>query len=266
MMNRKQSALDKPLSPVGHREPSRPEAGKNLVPRLQPGYYPDYDVLREKAFWDEATRKVVQERMEKIPSFRFFNTGEATLLTAVCNRIIPQEDREESHRIPIANFIDERLLENRLDGYRFENMPPDQEAYGLGLRAIEEIAQHMYRTQFVDLPPVDQELVLKTLHDGAPPAAHDTWRQMPVHRFWLLLVSDVTGVYYAHPYAWNEIGFGGPAYPRGYMRLENGEPEPWESAEERYEWAAPSGSPSAEFTPVGGESGHSASPGQGGTH
>jgi hypothetical protein len=25
--------------------------------------------------------------------------------------------------------------------------------------------------------------------------------------------------FYSHPWAWNEIGFGGPAYPRGYMRL-----------------------------------------------
>jgi hypothetical protein len=25
--------------------------------------------------------------------------------------------------------------------------------------------------------------------------------------------------FYSHPWAWNEIGFGGPAYPRGYMRM-----------------------------------------------
>ena len=25
--------------------------------------------------------------------------------------------------------------------------------------------------------------------------------------------------FYAHPWAWNEIGFGGPAYPRGYKIL-----------------------------------------------
>ena len=44
-------------------------------------------------------------------------------------------------------------------------------------------------------------------------------------------------MYYSHPWAWDEIGFGGPAYPRAYMRLERGEPEPWEVAEKRYEWA-----------------------------
>jgi hypothetical protein len=43
---------------------------------------------------------------------------------------------------------------------------------------------------------------------------------------------QITGVYYAHPYAWDEIGFGGPAYPRGYFALNNGAPEPWEAKEQ----------------------------------
>jgi len=54
-----------------------------------------------------------------------------------------------------------------------------------------------------------------------------------------MLLEDSVNVYYAHPWAWDEIGFGGPAYPRGYMRLENGLPEPWETDEVRYIWTAP---------------------------
>ena len=48
--------------------------------------------------------------------------------------------------------------------------------------------------------------------------------------------ADALEGYYAHPWAWDEIGFGGPAYPRAYTRLERGEPEPWEVEERRYEW------------------------------
>ena len=29
------------------------------------------------------------------------------------------------------------------------------------------------------------------------------------------LVADIVKAYYAHPTSWNEIGFGGPASPRG---------------------------------------------------
>ena len=57
--------------------------------------------------------------------------------------------------------------------------------------------------------------------------------------FWQLMMGDASDAYYAHPWAWDEIGFGGPAYPRAYTRLERGEPEPWEVEEKRYEWLAP---------------------------
>jgi hypothetical protein len=42
---------------------------------------------------------------------------------------------------------------------------------------------------------------------------------------------DVSQAFYAHPWAWNEIGFGGPAYPRGYAAFGTphlGEREHWE--------------------------------------
>lgn len=240
--------------------------GKPLEPRAQPGYYPDYDVLTQQAFWDEATRKVVLERVRKIPPIRFFTADEAELFRAVCDRIIPQDDRDDDHRIVIVNFIDQRLYENRLDGYRFENMPPDQEAYRLGLGGIEEIAKHLYGRNFLGLIAREQEFVLKTIHDGNPPAGHDVWKRMPVHRFWHVLVQDVVGIYYAHPYAWNEIGFGGPAYPRGYMRLENGDPEPWEVEEQRYKWEAPQGSPSADYGAISGMSEPPSVPEERGAH
>ena len=40
----------------------------------------------------------------------------------------------------------------------------------------------------------------------------------------------VLSAFYSHPWAWNEIGFGGPAYPRGYARLGVGQRESWEGA------------------------------------
>ena len=37
--------------------------------------------------------------------------------------------------------------------------------------------------------------------------------------------------FYSHPWAWNEIGFGGPAYPRGYKNIGLDRREPWEGPE-----------------------------------
>jgi len=81
-----------------------------------------------------------------------------------------------------------------------------------------------------------------------------------------MIVSDAVDAYYAHPYAWDEVGFGGPAYPRGYFRLENWQPEPWEKREQRYDWDPPSNSSSGRYKQLGGRHPHRAPAGQEGTH
>jgi hypothetical protein len=42
---------------------------------------------------------------------------------------------------------------------------------------------------------------------------------------------DLVSAYYAHPTAWSEMGFGGPAGPRGYVRMDPDERDPWEAVE-----------------------------------
>lgn len=240
--------------------------GEPLPPRAQPGYYPGFSTLAQRDYWDEATRRTVVDRVEKIPPIRFFSPDEARLLAAVVARALPQDDRDEAHRIPIVPFIDERLAEGIIDGYRYDSMPPDGEAHRLGLRGIEACSRARYGGPFELLDAAAQEAVLLTIHDGKPDGGHEIWERLPAHRYWLLLLHDICRVYYAHPWAWDEIGFGGPAYPRGYLRLEGGEPEPWEVKEQRYDWKAPPSSRSAADTLVGGLADHYGSPGQGGTH
>lgn len=246
--------------------PTDPRTGDPIAPMSQPGYYPGYSTLRQKSFWDAETRSLVLERINKVPAIRFFSPSESELMRQVCEHIIPQSDRDAARRISIVNFVDNRLFENRIDGYRYQNMPRDQEAYRLGLQAIDQIANRLHGCGFCRLNSLDQDRILKSLHDGKPEAEHEIWNRLPLHRFWMLLVQDCVEVYYAHPWAWDEIGYGGPAYPRGYMRLEHGEPEPWEVDERRYEWDAPADSVSDVPEAVGGWIGHEATPGQGGTH
>ena len=58
-------------------------------------------------------------------------------MAAVVDRVLPQEDRTPERRIPILPGVDERLVANRIEGYRYEDMPSDQEAYRLAARAFE---------------------------------------------------------------------------------------------------------------------------------
>ncbi len=231
-----------------------------------PGYYPGFETLSQQAYWDEATRKTVQDRLTHSLELHFFTPEQAPLVEAVFEHLIPQSDRPQEYKVPIVPMVDERLHKNRIDGYRFEGMPTDQDAYRLGMQAIEEIAQAVHGRAFVELTSLDQDKLLRTLHDGKPQGAQHVWDKMPVERFWMLIVQDAAEAYYAHPYAWDEIGFGGPAYPRAYMRLERGEPEPWEVEEQRYAWKAPADSVSDVYELVSGHDKHRAQPGQGGTH
>ncbi len=233
--------------------------------RSQPGYYTGFSTLSQSDFWDEATRRLVLARVHQVPRIRFFSPYEEPTARAVFDRLIPQEDRDEEHRIPVLNYVDARLYERRLDGYRFEDMPDEPWAHRLGLRGIDAIARHVAGCPFPELGLQDQERILLSLRDEHPAAGHFIWEQMNVGHYWALLVQDAVAAYYAHPWAWDEIGFGGPAYPRGYMRLEEGRREPWEVDERRYDWSAPEGTLSAD-APSPAQPSSPGRHGQAGTH
>jgi hypothetical protein len=245
--------------------PLDPGTGKARKQMEQPGYFPGFQTLSQKKFWDATTRRVVEDRVGNIPPIRFFTEGELPIITAVCERIMPQDDRLPQRRIPVLNSIDERLWKNEISGYRFEDMPEDRQAYRLGIQAIDLTARAEFEKSFSDLSALEQDTVLKSIHDGEKLAAHHIWDQMSIDRFWHLLVQDCVSAYYAHPWAWDEIGFGGPAYPRAYTRLEGGMPEPWEVDEQRYEWEGPKSSLSDAYEESGAGSDTPAH-GQGGTH
>jgi hypothetical protein len=242
-----------------------PATGKPLPPRKQPGYYPGYSTLSQKKFWDAATRSLIESRVGDVPPIRFFDASQLPIIIAVCDRIMPQDDRLPERRIPVVNYIDDRLHANRIHGYRFEGMPPDQEVYRLFLEALEQTAHKLHGASFVSLDGLKQDGILQCIHDGEIVAAEQIWARMSIQRAWEIVVGDCIAAYYAHPWAWDEIGYGGPAYPRAYIRLENGEAEPWEVDERRYDWNAPANSRSDRYSEAAstGEQSHH---GQGGTH
>jgi hypothetical protein len=88
----------------------------------------------------------VRKRLEEIPPIRFFTDGEARTLAAITERIVPQPDRSENARVAIVPWIDEKLYEDRRDGYRYEELPPQREAWRLGLKGIDETAHARRRS------------------------------------------------------------------------------------------------------------------------
>lgn len=195
--------------------------------------FPDYDVLDKWSSpdWDDQTRAVVRRRVEQVPEIRFFSGAEARMLAAVADRIIPQPDRSERDRVPIVPFIDEQLFDDRRQGYRYADLPPQRDAWRLGLAAIDETARALFGgREFVALDPVQQDAVLHRIEAGDPPGAG--WERLSPTRFFSTVLADaVVRVYYAHPAAWSETGYSGPSSPRGHVRLWIGGVDPWEAHE-----------------------------------
>ena len=192
--------------------------------------YPKADVLAQRGHWDDATRRVVLDRVHNVPPFRYFGPHQQATLEALCARVIPQHHRPAHRRVPLAPWIDQLCYDQHEPGFRYEDMPPVHLAWEWGLEGLDQTAHDKFGRPFADLGPAAQDEVLEAVRAGHPPG--EAWQRLNVHRWWRgLALSQIAGVYYAHPYAWDEIGYGGPAYPRGYFALNNGAPEPWEPRE-----------------------------------
>ncbi|MGH7025506.1 MAG: gluconate 2-dehydrogenase subunit 3 family protein [Caulobacteraceae bacterium] len=192
--------------------------------------FPSYDVLDKRygPSWNEPTRRAIEARLAPPPGPRFFSKAEWATLEAVCDRIIPQPSGRP--KVPLPDYVDQKLCENRLDGYRYADLPPQGEAWRKGLAGLEAAARQVHDAPFDQLTGEQQDSLLRRMQHGDLKGA--AWRGMACKAFFARrLIPDITHAYYAHPTAWSEIGFGGPASPRGYVRLKLNRRDPWEAAE-----------------------------------
>ena len=196
--------------------------------------YPGYDVLskRNSLSWNEQTRQVIDERLAIDPARHiFFNEEEWPTLRAVCDRIVPQTVARP-RPVPLAAMVDEKMHAHGGDGYRSADLPPMREAWRCGLAAIDAEAKAGRGLRFHEIGPLEQDAILTAVQHGKVRSA--AWQGLPPKRFFTQRVlHDIVSCYYAHPTSWNEIGFGGPASPRGYVRMNFDRRDPWEASEAR---------------------------------
>ena len=206
-----------------------PRQRNGITPQMH-GRYPDYNVLDHVRHWDEKTQEVVLKRVEDPPDIRFFSPDEARTLKAYCDTVTHQY-REP--RIPVLSFVDEKLLQGKLDGYQYEDLPDDRETWRLVAVGLEHSARTEWRAEsFAGAPTSVREDIVGRFAEGK--LRGGPWERLNVSRAFKVTTKHICQAFYAHPWSWNEIGFGGPAYPRGYAAFGNpklGEEEHWEAKE-----------------------------------
>lgn len=158
---------------------------------------------------------------------RFFDAAAYATLSAACSRLVPQPDRPDP--VDLAAGIDRRLAEDASDGWRYDDMPPDRDAYRLGLRGLDESARAMFDAGFAALAGAAQDAVLDAVQCGEAPG--ESWRAVPAQHFFEELLAECVEGYYSAPVAQDEIGYVGFADAHGWQavgaeQLEPHEPRP----------------------------------------
>ncbi|MGH9292610.1 MAG: gluconate 2-dehydrogenase subunit 3 family protein [Acidimicrobiales bacterium] len=195
-----------------------PRQRRGTTPQMI-GRYPDYDVFDASSTWDDATAAVIEARMaiRSGGPLGFFSEKEAPTLRAFCDTCVANDAEP---RVPVAELIDDRLARGLLDGYQYADMPDDGETWHVVLAALDEAARATYGLEsFSALPASSAEAVVDKLSKGELGPGGVAPGRLDGRRAWSVCMRMILSAFYSHPWAWNEIGFGGPAYPRGFMRL-----------------------------------------------
>jgi hypothetical protein len=183
------------------------------------GRFPGFDVLDEVGRWDDVTAGVVLARLNPQIEMTFFTPFEEATADALFDRLLAQDD---DPKVPVLQLVDRRLSAGETDGWRYEDMPEDGEAWRRTLAALDDDARGRHGIPFFRLTPEQHGALIEAVRQ------HDHWHGLPAKRVWSLWTRYTYTAFYSHPWAWNEIGFGGPAYPRGYKALGADKRENWE--------------------------------------
>ncbi len=183
-----------------------------LPPATPSGRFPGFDVVAQSRHWDPVTKGVVLARLGMPPDIRFFTPAEEAIGTALVDQLL---DQHEEPKVPVLPLIDARLAEQQTDGWHYADMPMDDQAWRDSLAYLDIDARSRFGRGFDTCTRETQAELVQAIQD----LADDDWHGMSASRVWSLWTRYACTAFYSHPAAWNEIGYPGPAYPRGYKNL-----------------------------------------------
>ena len=190
------------------------------------GRFPGFDVLDQAHVWDDVTAGVVLGRLALPGTLAFFTPAEVAVARPLLDLLLAQDGEP---RIPVLELIDARLAIGETDGWHYDDLPEDGTAWRATLALLDEDAHRQFEDAFAEVTPGEQAQLVQAVQQLSQ--GGDPWHGLPAPRVWSLWTRYACTAFYSHPWAWNEIGFGGPAYPRGYLNPGIDAREKWEVAD-----------------------------------
>ncbi len=191
----------------------RPPGQDGVTPQNQ-GRYPGFDVLARADEWDQATAGVVLARLALPKMLSFFTPAEVGVAAPLLDLILAQD---ADPKVPVLALIDARLAVGETDGWHYDDMPEDGRAWRDSLAGLDSDARGRFGGGYAELARPKQARLLQGVQDLADSGGN--WHDFAAGHVWSLWTRYACTAFYSHPWAWNEIGFPGPAYPRGYLNL-----------------------------------------------
>ena len=195
------------------------------------GRFPGFDVLARTRHWDQVTADVVTARTGPPAALKFFTGPEGPCARALLNLLTGQDEQDGELAVPVLEMVDSRLEAGETDGWRYDDMPEDGQAWRGTLSYLDADAARRCGTSFADAPEADQVALVQAVQD----LKSASWHGLPAAHVWSLWTRYACTALYAHPSAWSEIGFPGPAYPQGYKNAGVDKLEPFEVRDARPE-------------------------------
>jgi hypothetical protein len=195
-------------------------------------HYPNYDVMKEQDAWDDHTQEIVTSRLLREQPYSFLTLVEAEQLRSVC-AILAGDARGEMIQYVLCH-IDQTLSQNVGESERKVDIPKAQILIREGLSVLNEASMAQSLKPYFELDEDKQQQILHEISvERALPA--NLWLRLNQQAFFKKLLNLTIEAYYSHPTVWSEIGYGGPAYPRGYVRAQLGQLDPWEAKKQHDE-------------------------------
>ncbi len=209
----------------------RPRPRRAVTPQGRPARFPGFDVLAQSGKWDDATAGVVLARLAPRVELSFFTDAEVAVARPLLDHLLDQHD---DPRVHVLELIDARLAAGETDGWHYDDMPEDGAAWRRTLAWLDDDAESAHALPFSRVGSDVQAALIQRVQDlhrdGKP------WHDWSAGHTWSLWTRYACTAFYSHPWAWNEIGFPGPAYPRGYLNLGVDKREHWEVRDRGATW------------------------------
>lgn len=192
----------------------------------QPGsHYGDFDVMAERDHWDPHTRKIVASRLEP-QNWQVLTLPETVALHRICSLLL--DDTRDSVLTYVVHHFDDLLASDIGEAQRKKGTPKASLLIRHGLKALDHHCTRQHGSLFAALDaPVGHQVLDQMSQDQLSLETEGV--QIPAKELFQKLLSTAVSACYSYPAIWSEIGYAGPAYPRGYVRSERGLTDPWEA-------------------------------------